>query len=545
MSKELITPEDAQKELDDLERDLDANPKDFDYNYKEINDKAQRILEWLRCVLSLEWKHNKISDHLNAEAMKERGGRDGFQVPPQPSANATVPSGKEQEVINHYKKLESRKAVVETIANGVINCAIKAANTIKAVSTAKVGWYLEAFIRNLKNKNCEAVVEARLENYQKNFREKLQYLKDFRSAHNLNRPVKYEPNTLKFFSILLLYLVIGTFVNGFLYSKVTASFLEGWGIAFIIAVLAIALGAGAGEFGTRLRGLALYRADRRGLGEVSADDLYKQGWYTADKERWYKWKRHSLLHMLFWGIITLSFVIAGLVVIAFAYIYRDAAEYLLYSGALNNLTSTDITQIIMVEAGIRLGYLALEPQSGLSAITLIVIDGLMFIISFYKFHFQRDDCIPGYVEASLNLKEAHYRYKEAISKIDLSIARKSINRNIIELGTFANSIREGADALKDILPILSYEYAGACRNILESYREANKEARPADDKEGPAYFEEFPMFEPLSMDKFEEKHRVLCASIAKEVIIDMARDVKDWENKFIENHRIEIEKYKE
>ena len=538
MSKELITTNDAQDELDDLERDLDANSTD----YKEINDKAQRLLEWLRCVLDTGWVWNKIPDNLNEEAMRMRGANDGRQASPQPSANETEPSQIEQDVVNHYRDLESRRVYVETIANGIINCAIKAVSTIKAISTTEAINNMKARRENLGNRARETVVEARLENYQKNFREKLQYLKDFRSAHNLNRPVKYEPNTLKFFSTLLLYLVIGTFVNGFLYSKVTASFLEGWSIAFIIAMLVIALGAGAGKFGTRLRGLAQHVTYKGGLGEVSADDLYRQGWHTADKEYWYKWERHSLLYMLFWGIVTLSFVIAGLVVVAFAYIYRDVAEYLLSSGVLNNLTSPEVIIVVTME---RLGYLALEPQSGLSAITLIVVDGLMFIISFYKFHFQRDDCIPGYVEASLNLKYARERYREEISKIDPSAAWKSADRSIIELGTFVNSIREGTNALKDILPILSNEYTRACRNILESYREANKATRPEIDKEGPAYFKKFPMFEPLSMDKFEEEHERLCATIEGVDIINIARDVKDWENKFIEGHRIEVEKYKE
>ena len=484
MSKKLITPEDAQDELAELERDLDANSVDLNYDYKEINDKAQRLSEWVR---------NKIPDHLNEEAMKMRGAGNGQKMPPELSADKEVPSQIKQEAVNYYKNLESRKVVVETIAIGLINCAKKSINNLKA-------------LKGNLGEIIKVTIEGRLEDPQTRFREARKYLEAFRYAHNLYRPAKYESNTLKFFSILLIYLAIETFVNGFFYSKVTDGLIASWGIALTVAALIIALGAGAGEFGTRLRGLTEHR---RRVGEVSADDLYKQGWYTADGKNWYKWEKHSLLHTLFWGGVTLGCVILGLVVVAFAYVYRDAAEYLLSIGYLDNLTLVTATEAIMVEAMARLSELALLPYSGLSAITLIVINGLMFVISFYKFHFQRDDCIPGYAQNYRNLKEAYYRYKKAINEMDPSLdlndrertIDKLLENRIIEMGTFIDGIRDGTDPC----------------------------------------FVDFPEFDFINIDKFNEAHKELCDEYVYTHYI--VRNIRDWKNDLITEHIIEIEKY--
>ena len=529
--EELRTPENAKQELKALDGDLALNSTDLNYDYKEINDRASRILEWLMCVLSLGWEHNKIDNDLNAEAMKRQGAKEGEQVPTHPPADFEKPSGKEQKVINHYRKLESRKVPLQETVVSIINSAKNA-----------IG-YLGNLKYNLQDQDDESTRIKDLENVQQKFTEARVYLNNFRSAHNLRRPVKYELNLGNFWSIVIIYLIFETFVNGFFYSKVADGLLEGWGIAVTVATLVIAFGAGAGQFGTLLRGMK--RHSRKSTDEASAKILENTGWHSSDQEHWYIWKRHNPLWMLSWGIITISCVIIGLLVVAFAYIYRDAAEYLLNSGTLDNLASTEATKAIMLDAGNRLRELALEPQSGLSAITLIVVNGLGFIMSFYKFHFQREDSIPGYVEACKELKTARDTYRDAIEKASDPLlsteaskktTEKSPENRVRELWTFIIKIKDGTEALKDILPNLSNEYSEACQNILESYREANKAARPQNDKEGPAYFKEFPEFNSFDIQEFEDAHQDLCETIDGVDINDIVRDVRKWQSKLIKEH---------
>ena len=528
--EELRTPEQAQNQLNELEEDLNVNSDTLDYDYKKINNKAQHILKWLGGVLSLGWEGNQIPDELNEESMEQLGKVDGRQRPPHPPTDQTVPTEKENEVIQFYEKFADLKARVEPIAINLINCAKKSIDRINALEG------------NIDNKDRGEMEGGPLENFKNNFGEKLNFLKDFRTAHNLNRPVVHEDRG-NFFSIIFIYLVIETFVNGFFYSKVADGLIEGWGIALTVAVLVIALGAGVGEFGTKLRGLTSFKGNIKNLGK-SKSELLKEGWHTSNGEEYYKWEKHSLLWMLFWGIVTLSFVIAGLLVVAFAYIYRDAAEHLL--GTLDNID----TIAIMAEAGARFGALELSPESGLSAITLIVVNGLGFIISFYKFHFMRDDCIPGYARACKNLNDARYDYKQKIKTIDPSLPtddtektiEKPLESRVRELKTFIDGIQEGTDALKGILPKLADEYTVECRGILESYREANKEERPQEDKEGPAYFRNFPIFNAFNIEKFGKAHQELCAAIGTLNIDSLIRKKKDWKNNIIKLHVIESEK---
>ena len=534
-NNELILVEDAENELSALKDEIDVKSENLDYDYEEINSKAQRIMEWLKCVLSLGWAHNKIPDELNEEAMAKRGAIDGSLKIPQPAANETQESDIEQQVITHYRNLESLKTRVEPIVIGVIECAKSSIDNLKVLKD------------NILRSDSEKGVKDTLEEYKESFREARKYFKDFRYAHNLRRDVRYEEDMGNFLSIIFIYLVIEAAVNGFFYSKVADGLIEGWGIALTVAILVIALGAGAGEWGTKLRGLSRCTPP---LG-ISKDILHRQGWHTSDENEWYKWKKHGFLHILWWGIITLGCVILGIIVIVFAYIYRDAAEYLLNTGGFDNL-ERQMTEaiVIMAEAGKRFVDLDLFPASGLSAFSLIVVNGLGFILSFYKFHFTRDDCIPDYADAARDLKKAREAYKEVISKVDVSrdlskfkeTTEKNIEHRIREMETFIMKIRHGTGAMRDILPTLADEYTTACNNILESYREANRRERPSDDKAGPAYFKKFQTFASIDMDEFEKAYEELCAEIKNIDINGIIKDTRDWKSKLIKEHIKDAEK---
>ena len=513
MSKQYITLQEMQDDLQNLEESAKTK-----YGMDACAPVIERLAGWIHRGGG-EWTDAKINPKYNAETMKILGGSDehGGAPVPHPSTTATAPTAEEQEVINHYQKLHNRDVVmrVATAMKGWAEILLDYLRKLKNLQREEAdsrdlnyyGAHLDDALVNMEITRDDEKLDA-LRGPQKEFREALNNFNNFRKAHGIedeNRRVKYSEGWPFYIGIVVIG-IAESYFNGFFYAQVTDGFIEAVLVAIVVSFCVVSSSALAGKAAIHLRGL------------TRINDLKTKG----------VWEKHSWGHKFYWGFWTVLCLLVATLGVFVAYLYRDAAGFLLYSGALDNLESYGGAIIDYVLTRVAKGEL--WPQAGLTSLGLVVVNAGIGGWIFYKMHFTRTDCLPGYMNYATTLKQARENYKreiasqeeksglkeERLSKFIAELKKAAPTRaGIEEMKKVVKKIANMAQFMQDAAKIEAKRYTDRCRTILEGYRHANRQARPENDKNGPAYFNEYPEFEPQRMEDFLKEYEELRKKIER------------------------------
>ena len=494
-------------------------------------DAHASTIDWLLSNLTIGWTDEDIDPSRNTDAMKELGKSHGGASTPYPPTNATAPSEEEQDVINHYQELVDR-ALIQKVAHRMKSWADtlyerlrKLKNLKREDANSRHTNYYDAhisdalaatetgFAGDADDSGPENVKQEsdKLSGPQKEFREALNSFNEFRKVHKLTRDVKYADNLLNYFALAFICVLFELGINGIFYSQIGDGLIEGWTIAAVVTVAVVGFGWLGGLLHAHLGGLTL---------EIE-----------GEKEQW---KKHSWWHVLKYGGLATIVGVAGVLMVVVAYIYRDVSDYLLNSGALDKVDYYSL--VIMPEVGNRLWQWPplLWPQSNLSPLIILLVNGGILIWVWHKFLW-RDDKIPGYKGYATTLKEKREHYSEKIKEIEkgygLGEEREGEFIGLLEkdtptrldIGEMQNVFKTiagtgRAEYLKNLAQQEAGGYAEECKTILQAYRQASREARPKNDNDGPGYFNEYPEFKPKEFTDITEGY---------EKLLQKLKDVED------------------